>query len=117
MPCRASVARTLVWQPAGSGSLRGSRAGNVVRWASSSPCSRSVHNGAILPDEVFWESVIQFFVNQKRLDLSVVGPIVDYLYGRKFGFSDSRAEAAAQDRAAAQQPATASDKPAPKAPH
>lgn len=41
--------------------------------------------GALLPDEPFWESVLQFFANQSDLRLSDVGPIVDFIYTRRFG--------------------------------
>ncbi len=41
--------------------------------------------GGILPDEAFWESVIQWFVNQAQMDVAQVGPIVDYLWEQRFG--------------------------------
>lgn len=49
--------------------------------------------GEILPDEPFWESVLHFFVNQPRMDTSKVGPIVDFIYHRKFGESAFCADA------------------------
>lgn len=41
--------------------------------------------GEILPDEPFWASVIHFFVNNPKMDVNHVGPIVDYIYYQKFG--------------------------------
>ncbi len=38
----------------------------------------------ILPDEPFWATVIQFFVNSPMLDAAQVAPMVDYLYHQKF---------------------------------
>ncbi len=59
--------------------------------------------GLFLPDEEFWESVLHFFVNQQAMNLSDVGPIIDYLYSQKFGeaepaaLADSRAHDDAPD--------------------
>jgi hypothetical protein len=38
----------------------------------------------ILPDEPFWATVLQFFVNSPMLDRAQIGPMVDYLYHQKF---------------------------------
>lgn len=40
---------------------------------------------SVLPDEPFWASVIHFFVNNARLATGSVSPIVDFVYGQKFG--------------------------------
>ena len=40
---------------------------------------------SILPDEPFWHTVLQFFVHNPGLSAARVGPLVDYLYARKFG--------------------------------
>ena len=40
--------------------------------------------GERLENEQFWDSVIHFFANNPMLDLSYVGPIIDYIYHRKF---------------------------------
>ena len=49
--------------------------------------------GTLLPDEPFWESVLHFFVNNARRATGSVGPLVDFIYGQKFGeagdFSDA----------------------------
>jgi hypothetical protein len=42
-------------------------------------------------DEPFWLSVIHFFVNHPELSLSQVGPVVDYVRVRKYGFGNSDA--------------------------
>jgi hypothetical protein len=44
--------------------------------------------GKILENEVFWETVLQFFVNQPSLDLAQVGPIVDFLQHQRFEWRD-----------------------------
>ncbi len=48
---------------------------------------------SILPDEPFWHTVLQFFVHNSGLQTERIGPLVDYLYNRKFGeaadFSDA----------------------------
>jgi hypothetical protein len=38
----------------------------------------------ILPDEPFWTTVVQFFINYPTLDPAQIGSIVDYLYHQKF---------------------------------
>ncbi len=40
--------------------------------------------GKLLENEDFWESVLLFFVNHPSLDLSQIGPIVDFLQHQKF---------------------------------
>jgi hypothetical protein len=42
-------------------------------------------------DEPFWLSVIHFFVNHPELPLSQVGPVVDYVRIRKYGFGGNDA--------------------------
>jgi hypothetical protein len=42
------------------------------------------HLGKVLENEGFWETVIQFFVNQPSLDLAQVGPVVDFLQHQRF---------------------------------
>jgi hypothetical protein len=37
-----------------------------------------------LPDEAFWTTVIQFFVNHPSLEVTQVGPLVDYIYHQRF---------------------------------
>ena len=41
--------------------------------------------GSILPEEAFWESLIHWFVNQPKMDVAQVGPIVDFLWEQRFG--------------------------------
>ena len=38
----------------------------------------------LLPDEEFWTTVIQFFVNHPSLDMTQVGPIIDYIHHQRF---------------------------------
>lgn len=41
--------------------------------------------GRMLPDEPFWASVIHFFVNNPCLELSRIGPVVDFIGHQRFG--------------------------------
>jgi hypothetical protein len=60
--------------------------------------------GSILPDEEFWASVLHFFVNHQELNLSDVGPIVDYLYTQRFGEGEPPPEGTIIDLDAAPDP-------------
>ena len=40
--------------------------------------------GRSFEHEDFWKTVIQFFVNQPRLEISHIGPIIDYLHAQRF---------------------------------
>lgn len=42
----------------------------------------------MLGNEDFWESVLHFFVNHPSLDLSHVGPVVDFLLHQKFEWTE-----------------------------
>ncbi len=66
----------------------------ALRWAqarglgASEPLARawaSTRLAGVTDGDEFWTTVLHFFRNQPRLDLAHVGPIVDDLYGRKFG--------------------------------
>lgn len=44
--------------------------------------------GEIMPDEQFWNTVIHFFVRNLGTSYSQAGPIVDFIYFRKYGEID-----------------------------
>lgn len=46
----------------------------------------STRLAGMITHEDFWVSVIHLFLNTPRLDLDLVGPIVDYLYDQKFRY-------------------------------
>ncbi len=46
--------------------------------------TRLGHDLETLPDHEFWQSVIHFFVNNPMLDTDWIGPMVDFIYDRKF---------------------------------
>ena len=46
--------------------------------------TRLGHDLETLPDPEFWQSVIHFFVNNPMLDMDWIGPMVDFIYDRKF---------------------------------
>jgi hypothetical protein len=44
--------------------------------------------GKVLENEDFWESVLHFFINHPSLDLSQIGPVVDFLQHQKFEWKE-----------------------------
>jgi hypothetical protein len=44
--------------------------------------------GKVLENEDFWESVLHFFINNPSLELTHIGPIVDFLQHQKFEWKD-----------------------------
>ena len=40
--------------------------------------------GQVMENEDFWETVVQFFINQRWLEMAQVRPIVDFLHEQKF---------------------------------
>jgi hypothetical protein len=44
--------------------------------------------GKVLENEEFWESVLYFFVNHPGLDLTQVGPVVDFLQHQRFEWKE-----------------------------
>jgi hypothetical protein len=69
----------------------------AVRWAQvrglggSPALARAVVGtrlGTVLKNEEFWESVLHFFVNHSSLDLSQVGPVVDFLQHQRFEWKE-----------------------------
>jgi hypothetical protein len=44
--------------------------------------------GRVLENEDFWESVLHFFINNPSLELTHIGPIVDFLQHQKFEWKD-----------------------------
>lgn len=44
--------------------------------------------GKVLENEEFWESVVHFFINNPSLELTHIGPIVDYLQHQKFEWKE-----------------------------
>lgn len=44
--------------------------------------------GRVLENEGFWEDVLRFFINQPALDLSHIGPVVDFLQHQRFEWRD-----------------------------
>ena len=63
------------------------RWGQVLGLGGDKRLARSVAGSRLrefLEDEPFWFTVLQFLVNQEMLDSASVGPMVDYIYERKF---------------------------------
>ncbi len=69
----------------------------AIRWAQvrglggSEALARAIAGtrlGTKLENEAFWESVLYFFINQRKCDLSQVGPIVDFLQYQRFEWSE-----------------------------